>query len=617
MAFHLPATRGVELQPVSNAERTTTLHPGAPRRVGLHRSLPAGALDQGAWITLPNGKQIWQVSIHSPGAVQLRVQFGEFAAGAGRVWVHNGVEADGPYTGAGIYGNGEFWSGVIAGDKAVIEYEPASSPKAAGRPPFQVRNIAHLTTQIGVPTPDPAASCNLDVNCYAEWLTSRNSVAELIFELNDPGEEGTYVCSGSLVGTRDNSFKPYLYTAGHCIHSEDAARSLQTFWAYQTAACGGAVPTTYGKLNSSPGGHLIDFGATGVGDYSLVLLPDVPNGVVFAGWDTADPALGAPVVGIHHPEGSFKRISFGQIIASSEVSIEGASLDGSLYNTALWSAGVTQPGSSGSPLFTGPGVVVGALTYGPALDGEAICGGDDYSAYGKFSIAYAALSDYFEDLPYATVTPTKSALEFKGLNGAIPGGNSQTLQLTTGAASAVEFKVRPDEPWIQVSTSATSVSATAPVQLTVKVDTTTLTKTQSYAGTVTILSAAAPPQYINVTVDMTMQLSNVLITSNPNPVSPSLGANGVVWALTLKLRETNGVATNLTGFRINGADYSARISQWFSSSSIKADGSIEASLSTSGLAVSTSDYFEFFGADPASGKTWYKELVVVFTVPNP
>jgi len=111
MAFHLPATRGVELQPVSNAERTTTLHPGAPRRVGLHRSLPAGALDQGAWITLPNGKQIWQVSIHSPGAVQLRVQIGEFAAGAGRVWVHNGVEADGPYTGAGIYGNGEFWSG--------------------------------------------------------------------------------------------------------------------------------------------------------------------------------------------------------------------------------------------------------------------------------------------------------------------------------------------------------------------------------------------------------------------------------------------------------------------------------------------------------------------------
>ncbi len=590
---------------------------GAPRQVGLHRPLPPNSLDSGSWVALSDGKRVWLLTIHSTGAAELRVQFGDFAAASGTVWVHNGEEIDGPYTADGPYGNGEFWSGVLKGDKATIEYEPAGQTKGAGRPPFSVRSIAHLTTDISVPTPDPAASCNLDVNCYPDWLTSRNSVAELIFEITDPGEEGTYVCSGSLVGTRDNSFKPYLYTAAHCIHSEDSARSLQTFWAYQTSACGAPPPTTYGTLNSSNGGHLLNSGAFNQGDYSLVLLPDVPDGVVFAGWDTADPALGVNVVGIHHPMGSFKRISFGQITASADVSLEGYSLGGDLYNTALWTQGVVQPGSSGSPLFTAPGVVVGALTYGPAYEGDAVCAGGDYGAYGKFSAAYGALSNYFEDLPYSLVTPATTSLEFKGLNGTIPGGSSQTVQLTTGAASAVEFKARPDEPWIQVSASSQSVSTSAPVQLTVSVNAAYLSQAGPYIGTVTILSGAAPPQYINVRVDMATQLSKVVITANPNPVLPVAGAEGLVWTVGLNLRETNGVATSLTGLRINGTDYSAQIAQWFGTAAVSADGSIDATLSTTGLTASTDEYFEFFGTDPGSGKTWYQELVVNFSGPTP
>lgn len=617
LGFHLAAAPQIELQPLSKAEQTRADRPGMPRQVGMHRPLPPNALEQGAWVTLPDGKHVWQLAIHSAAAVHLRVQFGDFAAGAGRVWIHNGVDADGPYTGRGLYGNGEFWSGLIAGEKAIVEYEPAAQTKPLGGPPFRVRNIAQLTTQIAPLTPDPAAPCNLDVNCYADWLTSRNSVAELVFEINDPGEAGTYVCSGSLVGTRDNSFKPYLYTANHCIHSEDSARSLQTFWAYQTASCGAPAPTTYGTLNSSNGGHLLDNGAFNVGDYSLVLLPDVPGGVVFAGWDTGDPALGTPVVGIHHPMGSFKRISFGETIASLDVNLEGYSLSGSLYNTALWSQGVTQPGSSGSPLFTAPGVVVGALTYGPAYSGDEVCFGTDIGAYGKFSVAYAALSDYFEDLPYANVVPSASSLAFTGLNGTISGGNSQTVQLTTAAASAVQFKARADEPWIQVSANTTAISASAPVTLKVGVNPALLTATDTYAGTVTILSGAAPPQYINVNVDMTMHLSNVVITASPNPVLPAPGVNGPVWTLHLKLQETNGVATSLTGLRINGTDYSSQIDKWFGSAAVSADGSIHATISTTGLVATTDEYFEFFGTDPASGKTWYQQVVVSFAGPTP
>jgi hypothetical protein len=625
MQFHLAGVRGIELQPLSKAELAMPVRPGAPRQVGLHRSLPADALDRGVWVTLPSGKRIWQLAIQSMGAARVRIQFGGFAAGTGRIWVHNGAEADGPYSGGGPYGNGEFWSGMVAGDRAIIEYEPGAETNPAGRPPFHIRSVAHLTTDVTMQTtqilpltPDPAAPCNLDVNCYPDWQTSRNSVAELVFEMNDPGETGTYVCSGSLVGTRDNSFKPYLYTAAHCIHSEDSARSLQTFWAYQTAACGAPAPTTYGTLNSSNGGHLLESGALNLGDYSLVLLPDVPDGVVFAGWDTADPLVGASVVGIHHPMGSYKRISFGQATASLDVSLEGYSLSGDLYNTATWTQGVVQPGSSGSPLFTAPGVVVGALTYGPAYLGDEVCdAAPDTGAYGKFSVAYTALSDYFEDLPYSIVSPSASSLTFKGVNGTIAGGNSQTVNLTTGAASAVSFKARADEPWIEVSANTSLVSAAAPVSLTVKVDPSYLTDADTYAGTVTILSGAAPPQYINVSVSMAISVSKVTITANPNPVVPTQGPDGPLWTLNLKLRETNGVATQLTGLLINGTDYSPHIAKWFDTADIKADGSISATITTSGLIAATDEYFEFLGTDPGSGKTWHQQVVVSFAAPNP
>ena len=40
---------------------------------------------------------------------------------------------------------------------------------------------------------------------------------------------------GVGIATRDNSFKPYLLTAGHCIHNEDAARTLEAYWTYQTS----------------------------------------------------------------------------------------------------------------------------------------------------------------------------------------------------------------------------------------------------------------------------------------------------------------------------------------------------------------------------------------------
>jgi hypothetical protein len=129
-----------------------------------------------------------------------------------------------------------------------------------------------------------------------------------------------------------------------------------------------------------------------------------------------------------------------------------------------------------------------------------------------------------------------------------------------------------------------------------------------YTSTVTILSGAAPPQFVNVSVNMVIQTSNIVATANPNPVPSSNGT----WQLTLQLQETNGASTNLTQMKIDGVDYTASIPTFFGSSLIPANGVGSATVHTSGLVAPVTKFFEFYGKDVASGQAWYRILTVTF-----
>src|SRR5271165_1172276 len=110
------------LTPSENAVLTT---PGRLPRIGAHRSLPATSLLGGKWETLTDGTPVWRLAIQSPGATGIRIQFDDFAVGAGKVWIYSSSEASqaqGPFTKRGTFENGEFWSGTTWGDTAVVEY---------------------------------------------------------------------------------------------------------------------------------------------------------------------------------------------------------------------------------------------------------------------------------------------------------------------------------------------------------------------------------------------------------------------------------------------------------------------------------------------------------------
>ena len=237
------------------------------------------------------------------------------------------------------------------------------------QPPFTIRAISHqartAAETAAAAAKDPADFCELDANCYPDWKGSVSSVAQISFM--DNGDE--LLCSGSLLATRDNSFKPYFLTAGHCINNEAAARTVEAYWTYQTPACGGTPPASRTtSVKSTVGGHLIASAGMADGDFSLVLLQDAPAGATFAGWDIADPPMSTALTGIHHPSGSWKRISFGERTGDATNNVQGVDAPGNLFLQVKWDSGRVEHGSSGSPLFSAPGVIVGSLSYAEFLE---------------------------------------------------------------------------------------------------------------------------------------------------------------------------------------------------------------------------------------------------------
>ena len=227
---------------------------------------------------------------------------------------------------------------------------------------FDTGAVAEGTITAAVET--DAADCHLDVNCYPEWSSSATGVAMIVFETS----EGSFACSGTLLNNRRQDLTPYFLTAAHCVRTEEEARSVTAFWSYQTRTCNGDLPDLRSVPRTEGAGLLSTLGGAdhSGGDMTLLQLEgDLPDDVVFQGWDADPQPVGAQITGIHHPQsddwGFFKRISFGQIIPEAG---SGTSYDAYFVVSYPVGQGYTEPGSSGSAVFSNSETVVGALSGG-------------------------------------------------------------------------------------------------------------------------------------------------------------------------------------------------------------------------------------------------------------
>jgi uncharacterized protein (TIGR03437 family) len=199
----------------------------------------------------------------------------------------------------------------------------------------------------------------------------------------------------------------------------------------------------------------------------------------------------------------------------------------------------------------------------------------------------------------------------------IPAGGSTTLTATVKAASgstaptgSVSFTLGSGASLGAANLSGSGGTATAP--LTVNASQLTMgnnTITASYGGGSGFMASSGS---VTVSVGVPTVPASLVPSVTPNPVfQQAPDANGYTFLYTVRLSEISGTAATLTGFTIEGTDYSSQIQNWFGSASIPPNGTISAALGSQPSAVPVNWVFGFSGTD-ASGATWTQQITVPF-----
>jgi len=341
----------------------------------------------GLWTELPGGDRIWRLQVESPGALATELFFEDVNLPEGaqlHVIAADGGTWFGGYTAAHVRGEGLLSTDRMLGDACVIEYHEPADVRGEGA--FAIRRLAHAYRMEGA----LSGECQVDVACSEgnAWQDQARSVMRI--RVVDPA--GVGFCTGVLMNNSAQDCKGYVLTAHHCTMDSNTGNfsNFQFRWNYQQSVCDGMASVSgFNVVGCARRAHSNDNGGASGSDYTLVeLSAAIPASVnpYWAGWDANNTAVTGGV-SIHHPDGDFKKISTfnGNTVSTTWQSVSGT------HWRVQWSAtanghGVTEGGSSGSPLFNSSKRVIGTLT-----GGSSFCNAPtspDY--YGKMSFHFGS-----------------------------------------------------------------------------------------------------------------------------------------------------------------------------------------------------------------------------------
>lgn len=369
---------------------------GVAQDMGAPIQVFASSSDAGSWRESADGGWIWAVTLNAPGAVGIRVHFSVVTLPDGAsLAVYNTQDPGEAYGPLGQ--GGAFWSPTCFNDSVTVEYYVPSLSGFSERDPlieidrtvYQYRSLESLQKA-------GAGTCNNDVTCYDDW----QSAAKAVGGLGAINGGDMIWCTGTLLVDADaKTVQSYFLTANHCVYTVGAADSLEVYWLYGSTVCGdvstipplASVPRTTGGADYLVGSSV----NTGTDVTLLRLRGSIPQGLTYAGFSAEYKPNGTEVTCIHHPQGDYKRISFGKTTAISSPSGTELPPTANFYRVK-WDIGTTEAGSSGSPLFywdptDGP-LVIGQLYGGMASCSET----GEPDNFGRFDQSYPLLGPWLE-----------------------------------------------------------------------------------------------------------------------------------------------------------------------------------------------------------------------------
>lgn len=363
----------------------TDQHKDVPYRFGVEYEVSYGLDNSGNWkIDEENDLAIWQLGIECQGALAICLRFDAFRIPkGGNVYIWSGDREE--FIGAFNHNNNDA-SGILAtslvhGDKVIVEY---SLPlNAVDRGSLIVGQIVHgyrsflnskwvqsqLAEQRG--PFGSSGACEVNINCPSgvNWQVEKRSVAIIT-------EGGSGMCTGALVNNTANNGIPYFLTANHCT-SGAALGNWVFYFNHETASCTSTIAPT----NQSISGSTLKAN-NAYSDFALLQLNSTPPASFnahYAGWDATDnEAMVSSAACIHHPSGDVKKISL-----ENNAPYHSTGNGAQVWWIDNWETGVTEPGSSGSPLFNQNHRIIGQL-YGGASACNGSNGNGQYDFYGRF-----------------------------------------------------------------------------------------------------------------------------------------------------------------------------------------------------------------------------------------
>ena len=349
---------------------------------GFEHQVSISLFNAGSWTSLSSGGKICSLTLESKHAISINLIFNNFYLEKGsylHIYSPNKSFVDGAYTAQNNNQARVLGTDIIKGDKVVVEYfEPTNSQSLSqlniGMIVHGYLDVNNWNNQLKV---NESGGCNMDVACSDGdlWRNEIKAVARIT--------NGGGLCSGTLVNNTNNDGKPYLLTANHC--SPQSMSSAVFRFNYDSPICGSQSSSNSQTAVSNDLINGSSFKARNPNsDFGLILLnstpPDTYN-AYYSGWNNSSDIPGT-TVGIHHPRGDVKKISFDDNSPAS--GNMGAASSNAEWKILAWDRNTTtEGGSSGSGLWDENHLIVGQLH-----GGQANCANSVNDFYGKFSVSW-------------------------------------------------------------------------------------------------------------------------------------------------------------------------------------------------------------------------------------
>ncbi|MFK8013702.1 MAG: hypothetical protein AB8B80_16805, partial [Marinicellaceae bacterium] len=356
----------------------------------------------GQWDQLNDGSWVWRFEAYAESAKSLGFGLYDFympPTAELRFYDWSGELVKGPFNDQKNKPHKQLWPGPIIGDTVVVEL--SVSNKYKDYVSFSIKNISRgyksiwndveLIPKLGAQkfweSNDDFAlksgSCNVDTICDDgdDWRDQISSVGRYTITRSN----GTFLCTGQMINNTANDGKALFLTANHCGFNNSNAASINLWWNYESRMCRAQGSSSSGSPISTNSFNDTQSGSTflasfATSDFALLELDQIPNAayeIFYTGWDRRDMATNS-AVGIHHPSGHAKRISFEDDPTSITSYLQSNSGIRSHIRVTDWDKGTTEGGSSGSGLWTSDKLLIGQLH-----GGFAACGNNRDDWYGR------------------------------------------------------------------------------------------------------------------------------------------------------------------------------------------------------------------------------------------